>query len=170
MRPLLVLLAALALATASAQNEGPAERPMTALIPDVLSVRGVVDEVAFDLSEVAFPPPAFPARYPATSPEGGALELEVFASADGSWELQLQIDDLREPGSASVIPAQQILYRIDGLGPWIRADGTPQVIAAGSGATGGWRPLTIEFQLEVVGTEPAGSYAVAALISGLYRD
>ncbi|MEX2501081.1 MAG: hypothetical protein WD336_01785 [Trueperaceae bacterium] len=163
-------IVALSLSLGHAQvSSTPSERSIDVLIPEVLSIRSDHPAIAFDLSQVDFPPRAFPERYLATSVPDGIVTFEVLASASGAWELQLQIDDLVDAATGATIPARQILFRVDG-GPWIRADGTAQVLYAATEPTEGWQPIDVAFALEVTGTEPAGAYDVTSLLSGMFHD
>jgi hypothetical protein len=149
-------------ATVVAQSEWR----LDVLIPDTISVRMPASEIAFAISHADYPPAAFPARYPATSPEGGTFSLDVFSSASGGWSLLLEIPDLVDPAGRGVIRADQVLYRVNG-GVWSRASPLPQVIYTAVGPTGDWRRLEIDFQLELVGTEPPGSFAVTTRLTAL---
>jgi hypothetical protein len=59
-----------------------------------------------------------------------------------------------------------VLYRVNG-GLWLRADGTPQIIYTQGGPTGDWLEIRLEFALELLGSERAGSYVVQALVTAL---
>lgn len=167
----IVLIACVCLVgLAAAQESGdPVSRSVEVLVPEVLSVRSETSAIEFDLSQVDYPPREFPRRYPSTSLPDGVLPIDVLATAEGAWELQIQIEDLVDPVHGAIIPSQRILYSVDG-GTWIRADGTPQVIVTGTRPTDGWRRVEIGFVLEVQGDERAGAYEVTSLLSGLYSD
>lgn len=134
------------------------------LIPEVISVRVPTTTIAFELERFAYPPEEFPAQYPATQPESGVLPVQVFSNADGLWSLTLEVPDLVTAAGTALVPASQVLYRVNG-GLWLRADGTPQIVYSQSGATVGWLEIRIEFALEVTGTEKAGSYLINAVLS-----
>ena len=151
------------------QSQVPADRAVEVLVPEVLSLWSETTEIAFDLAQVDFPPREFPRRYLATSLPDGILLVEVLATATGAWEVHLQIEDLVDPSRQARIPSEQILFRVDD-GPWLRADGSPQVILTGTQPTMGWRPVEIAFALEVKGNERAGVYEVTSLLSGLTSD
>ena len=158
----LTLAACLLAATAVAQSEWR----LDVLIPDTISVRMPAAEIAFAISHDDYPPAAFPAQYPATTPEGGVFLLEVFSSAAGGWSLLLEIPDLVDAAGRGVIRADQVLYRVDG-GLWSRGSPLPQVIYSAVGPTGDWQRLEIDFRLELVGTEPPGSFSVTTRVTAL---
>lgn len=134
------------------------------LIPDLVSVRVPSTRIAFALPAGAYPPAEFPAEYPATEPEGGVLQLEVFANVEGVWSLTLEVPPLEAAGGGAWLPAEQVLYRVnDGL--WLRAGGVPQVIVSQPGPTNGWQGITLEFRLELTGVELAGAYSLNAVIA-----
>lgn len=135
------------------------------LIPDVIAIRTPGTQIGFALGN-NYPPLSFPAQFPATQPEGGVLPVQVFSNASGVWSLLLQVPDLRDEKGEMLLPARQILYRVNG-GLWLRADGTPQILYTQSGTTNGWLELRVEFALELLGTERAGSYVVQALVTAL---
>ncbi|MCS7217556.1 MAG: hypothetical protein NZ846_01035 [Thermus sp.] len=159
MRPWLASLALL-LAPALAQ----ATWIVQTLIPETIALRTPTTEIAFDLKD--YPPKSFPAIYPASNLEGGVLPVQVFSNAPGVWSLLLQIPDLKDPGGALLLPARQVLYRVNG-GLWLRADGTPQIVYTQAGPTAGWLEIRLEFALELLGNERAGSYVVQALVTAL---
>lgn len=134
------------------------------LVPNVISVRVPSTQIGFALTLDDYPPNAFPARYPATSPTGGVLPVQVFSNATGPWTLQLQIPDLLGASGQGVVTADQVLYRVDG-GAWQRASSLPQVIYTGNGPTGDWLEIDIEFEIELRGTESAGSFGVDAQLT-----
>lgn len=135
------------------------------LVPDVVSVRVPTTHIAFAISIDEYPPTAFPARYPATSPEGGVLPVQVFSNAQGPWSLLLQVPDLAGSQGQGNISPDHVLYRVDG-GLWQHASAVPQVIYVGSGPTTNWREVAVEFAVELTGTETAGSFAVDAYLTG----
>jgi len=136
------------------------------IIPEVISVRTPTTTIGFELDLTNYPPPSFPARYPATVPEGGVLPVQVFVNEPGVWSLLLEIPDLFDENGQRLIPARQILYRVND-GPWIRGSGAPQEFYTDVGATNGWRELRIEFALELLGNEPPGEYAVNVVVSAI---
>jgi len=160
------LPALLALCIVAATGFGQSEWQVDVLIPDTISVRMPTQEIAFGITHADYPPASFPARYTATLPEGGVLRLGVFSSAEGGWSLLLEIPDLIASSGRGLIPADQVLYRVnDGL--WARGSPLPQVIFTSIGPTGDWLELAIEFQLELVGNEPPGSFAVTTRLTAL---
>ncbi len=145
---------------------GQSEWQVDVLIPDTISVRMPTQEVAFGITHADYPPASFPARYGATLPEGGVLRVEVFSKAGGGWSLLLEIPDLIATAGRGLIPADQVLYRVN-EGLWTRGSPLPQVIFTSVGATDDWLALTIEFQLELVGNESPGSFAVTTRLTAL---
>lgn len=156
----------LALATLMAWSSGQSEWQVDVLIPDTISVRMPAPEIAFGITHDDYPPAAFPARYPATVPDGGVFPLEVFSSAEGGWSLLLEIPDMVDDTGQGVVWAEQILYRVND-GVWSRGSPVPQVIYSAAGPTSDWLRLEIEFQLELVGTERPGSFSVTTQLTAL---
>ncbi|GAB5602962.1 hypothetical protein FJNA_14870 [Thermus sp. FJN-A] len=134
------------------------------LIPETVALRTPTTQIAFELKD--YPPKTFPATYPASNLEGGVLPVQVFSNANGVWSLLLQIPDLKDPNGELLLPARQVLYRVNG-GLWLRADGTPQIVYTQTGPTGDWLEIRLEFALELLGQERAGSYVVQALVTAL---
>ncbi len=136
------------------------------VIPGVISVRTPTTTIAFQLDLGSYPPPAFPARYPATSPKGGVLPVGVFVNQTGVWNLLLEIPDLLDERGNRLIPSDRILFRVN-QGPWLRGSSAPQVFYTGVGKTQGWREIRLEFALELTGREPPGRYAVNVAVSAV---
>lgn len=136
------------------------------LIPEVLSLRAPTTTIGFALDSATYPPPAFPATYPATAPEGGVLPVQVLSNAAGVWSLLLEVPDMLSADGTTLVGASQVLYRVNG-GLWLRADSNPQVIYTQSGPTDGWLELRLEFALELTGSERAGDYVVNAIVSAI---
>ena len=134
------------------------------LIPEVISIRVPTTTISFELDQATYPPQRFPARYPATQPTGGVLPVQVFSNADGLWSLMLEVPDLLSETGTTLVPASQVLYRVNG-GLWLHADGTPQIVYSHDGATVGWLEIRIEFALELDGSEKAGNYLINAIVS-----
>ncbi len=134
------------------------------LIPETVALRTPTTQIAFELKD--YPPKSFPTTYPASNLEGGVLPMQVFSNAPGVWSLVLQIPDLQDQSGQLLLPARQVLYRVNG-GLWLRADGTPQIIYTQTGPTGDWLEIRLEFALELLGSERAGSYVVQALVTAL---
>ena len=159
-------VALLALFIATATGFGQSEWQVDVLIPDTISVRMPTQEIAFGITHADYPPASFPARYGATLPEGGVLRVEVFSSAGGGWSLLLEIPDLIATAGRGLIPADQVLYRVDDA-LWTRASPVPQVIYTSVGPTDGWLELAIAFELELVGNEVPGSFSVTTRLTAL---
>lgn len=139
------------------------------LIPEVISLQVPTKTISFTLANNSYPPAKFPKRYRATFPQNGVLPVKVFSNATSVWNLLLEIPSLTDASGQSIIPAQQILYRVnDGL--WLRADGNSQIIYTQFGQTNGWLELSIAFELELTGNEPAGNYVIDALVTALYEQ
>ena len=137
------------------------------LIPEVISLQMPTDTISFELDSNSYPPITFPKRYSATVPRNGILPLKVFSNAeDGLWNLLLEIPDVLDVNGQRVLPAQQIFYSVN-EGLWLSASNNPQVIYTGSGKTQGWLDLSIAFELELTGNEPAGNYEVDILITAV---
>jgi hypothetical protein len=134
------------------------------LIPETVALRTPTTQIAFELKD--YPPKSFPTTYPASNLEGGVLPVQVFSNAPGVWSLVLQVPDLQDQSGQLLLPARQVLYRVNG-GLWLRADGTPQIIYTQTGPTGDWLEIRLEFALELLGSERAGSYVVQALVTAL---
>ncbi|HET8985685.1 MAG TPA: hypothetical protein VFN03_07990 [Trueperaceae bacterium] len=134
------------------------------LIPEVISIRVPTTTISFELDQATYPPAQFPARYPATQPSGGVLPVQVFSNADGLWSLMLEVPDLLSDTGTTLVPASQVLYRVNG-GIWLHADGNPQIVFSQEGATVGWLEIRIEFALELTGSEKAGTYLINAMVS-----
>jgi hypothetical protein len=136
------------------------------LIPDVMSIRMPSTEIGFGLTLENYPPETYPAQYPATSPQNGILPVHVFTTAQGIWNLLIEIPDLEDRLGNKLLPADRIMYRInDGL--WTRGNGNPQVVYTGNGPTGDWLELRLQFMLELRGGELAGAYEVDLRVSAL---
>jgi hypothetical protein len=127
------------------------------VIPEVISVRTPTTTIGFELNLQNYPPPAFPARYEATAPEGGVLPVQVFVNQPGVWSLLLEIPDLLDENGDRMIPAEQILFRVND-GPWIRGSRSPQEFYTDVGATEGWKEIRLEFALRALVTLAATSY------------
>ncbi len=154
------------LAFALGQVAAQATWQVESLIPDVISIRMPTTTIGFAVDAADYPPDAFPARYDATQPEGGSLPVQVFSNAEGTWSLLLEVPDLRDDAAGTLLPASQVLYRVnDGL--WLRADGSPQIVYTGVGPTTGWHELRIDFALELTGVERGGAYTIDATVSAI---
>ncbi len=150
---------------ALAAVQGQASWTAQTVIPGVLAIRTPTTHIAFALTLESYPPERFPARYPATDPEGGVLPVQVFSNAEGIWSLYLEVPDMvTEDGRT--IPARQVLFRTNG-GTWTRASNVPQEFYTDRGPTNGWKEIRLEFALELLGNEPPGHYQVDVAISGI---
>jgi hypothetical protein len=145
---------------------GQASWNVEVLIPDVVSIRMPSTQIGFGLTLENYPPVTYPAQYPAVSPQGGIMPVQVFTTASGIWNLLIEIPDLEDKAGNKLLPADRILYRINN-GLWIRGNGNPQVVYTGNGPTGDWLELRVEFMLELRGGELAGAYEVDMRISAL---
>ncbi len=154
-RKVLVAVLALFAGTVLAQ----ATWPVQVLIPELITVRAPSDALSFDLLTQNYPPLEFPATF-----SGGILPVQVHSSSQQSWTLSLEVSDIIDETGVLLVPASQVMYRVN-EGGWLRADGFPQVIHAQNGPTLGWMEFSIEFQLELTGTERAGTYQVTASIT-----
>jgi len=156
------LVVALSAGVAAAQATWIVE----SLIPEVISIRVPTTTIAFAIDPATYPPAAFPARYAATTPDGGVLPVQVFSNAEGVWSLLLEIPAMRTVDGAAAIPADRVLVRVNG-GIWLRGSGTSQIVYTQSGPTADWQEIRLEFALELLGDEPAGSYAVNVVVTAI---
>jgi len=139
---------------------------LQAVIPETIAIRTPTTTIAFEIAREDYPPARFPARYPATSPRDGMLPVQVFVNHPGSWNLLLAIPELTAEGGERSLSPDRILFRVDG-GPWLRGSASPVLFYTGSGPTGDWEELRLEFAIELRGDEPAGAYAVNVVITGI---
>ncbi len=137
-----------------------------AVIPEAIALRTPTNTIAFELSLEDYPPERFPARYRPSAPEGGVLPVQVFVNHPGSWNLLLSIPEFVAEGGDEVLSPDRILFRVD-EGPWLRGSAAPVLFYTGSGPTGGWQELRLKFLLELKGNEPAGTYVVDVVITGI---
>ncbi len=133
--------------------------PVHVLIPELITVRAPSDTLSFDLETQNYPPLEFPATF-----SGGTLPVQVHSSSEQSWTLSLDVSDIIDDAGVLLVPASQVMYRVN-EGGWLRANGFPQVVHAQNGPTLGWMEFSLEFMLELTGTERAGSYEVTATIT-----
>ena len=131
----------------------------------IIEARTPTNSIMFTF-ESNYPPAKFPALYPATIPKDGILPFQMRSTVGGIWNLLIEVADLRDGSGRLLVPARQILYRVN-RGPWLRGNGAPQIIYTKNGATRDWEELRLEFQLELLGNEVAGVYAVQAYFSAL---
>jgi hypothetical protein len=133
----------------------------------VIQARTPVQGIAFTFTlGTNYPPASFPALYKATNLDKGVMPFQVYSTVPGTWSLLLEIPDLRNGTGKLLVPAKQIMYRVNG-GPWFRANGAPQIIYTQVGPTRDWQDLQLEFQIELLGDESAGQYVAQALFSAL---
>jgi hypothetical protein len=109
--------------------------------------------------EKNYPPPSLPYRYLSSTPKDGLLPFQVRSNLPGLWSLTLEIPDLRDGTGRLLVPAKQIMVRVNN-GPWLRGNNAPQIIYTQNGATRDWSDLRLEFAIELIGGEVAGTYAV----------
>ncbi len=133
----------------------------------LIEARTPTNSVLFTF-EKDYPPAQFPARYPATTPTDGILPFQMHATVGGVWNLLLEIADLRDGSGRLLVPARQIMVRVNN-GPWLRGNGAPQIIFTRNGSTRDWENLKIEFAIELLGNEVAGMYAVQTYFSALVQ-
>jgi hypothetical protein len=131
----------------------------------IIEARTPSNSILFSF-EKNYPPASFPARFPATVPDNGILPFQLRSTVAGIWNLLIEIADLRDGSGRLLVPARQIMYRVN-RGPWLRGNGAPQIIYTKSGNTRDWEEVRIEFQIELLGNEVAGVYAVQAYFSAL---
>lgn len=139
------------------------------LVPELISIRVPSTTIAFGFDSATYPPDDFPATYAASQPDGGVLPVQVFSNAEGAWSLVLEVADLRDAVSGAIIPAGQVLFRVD-EGLWLRGVAGPQIVFTSVGPTDGWLELRIDFALEVTGTESAGSYRVDVVVGAIHES
>ncbi len=116
--------------------------------------------------EKNYPPAQFPATYIATTPINGVLPLQVQSTVSGTWNVLLEIADLRDGNGRLLVPARQIMVRVNN-GLWLRGNGAAQIIYTDRGATRTWKDIKLEFAIELLGNEIAGEYAVQTYFSAL---
>ncbi len=165
MRSVVLLLIGLTL-TVQAQASWPSQ----VLFQDksknlMIEARTPTNDIMFTFDK-NYPPPTFPAHYAATTPPNGLLPFQVRSNVSGIWNLMLEIPDLRDGTGRLLVPARQIMYRVKN-GPWLRGTGAPQIVYTKNGATRDWEDLRIEFQIELIGNETAGMYAVQTYFSAV---
>lgn len=132
-----------------------------ALIPDVITIRSPNAPLAFDIGTKNYPPEKFPYTY-----YSAVRPVAVYSNAQGSWNLQLNVEDILDKQGAKLIPASQFAYRIN-QGPWIQGGTGPQVIYAQNGPTSDWLNLDLEFSLTLNGTEQGGDYGANITFTAL---
>lgn len=149
------LLAGIPFSSAAAQ----ATWPVQLLIPELISIRAPTDAINFDLSGQGYPPLEFPVTYP-----GGTLPVQLHSSSQQIWTVSLEVSDIVSDNGMLLVPASQITYRVNG-GGWLRANGFPQVIHSQNGPMMDWLEISIDFALELTGSERAGAYQVTATLT-----
>jgi hypothetical protein len=123
-----------------------------------IEARTTVNGVIFSFDK-NYPPPSLPYRYLSSTPKDGLMPFQLRSNVSGLWSLTLEIPDLRDGTGRLLVPAKQILVRVNN-GPWLRGNGAPQIIYTQNGATRDWSDIRLEFAIELVGGELAGTYAV----------
>ena len=131
----------------------------------IVEARTPTNSILFTF-ESNYPPAKFPALYPATTPKDGILPFQMRSTVNVIWNLLIEVADLRDGSGRLLVPARQIMYRVN-RGPWLRGNGAPQIIFTKNGKTNEWEELRLEFQIELLGNEVAGAYAVQAYFSAL---
>lgn len=160
LRLAVALGALLFVSTAAAQVSWP----VTAVLPESLFVRTPERALTFDLAG-NYPPTVFPASYEL---EGGHIPIQVQSSLEGEWLLELTIEDVRSEDGQTILLADQIEYRVSGLGSeWKAASGTPEVIYVGAGPTDGWLDLWIDLRIVLQGPERSGPYVTYLVLDAV---
>jgi len=145
MRRLLPFVALLGLALAQV--------PVGVNLPAGSALTLSADRIVFDVARRGYPPPAFPAYYAPTDPEG-ALMLRLFSNLEGGWFLSASLDVLS--GEAGLLPPEQIEIRIDGAS-WIPL-GPEVLLLSGEGTSRGYDRHAVELRLKLTGREAPGRY------------
>jgi hypothetical protein len=153
MMRLLVLVPFLALALAQV--------PIGVNLPEGTSLSLSAEEILFDLTQSAYPPPSFPYAYAPTLPQG-PLTLRLFTNLEGGFAVEVEATPLLAEGGAE-IPPGQVEYRLNG-GPWIPL-GPKVVLLTGSGPTSGYQSYVLEFRLVLTGREVPGVYRGSLLFT-----
>lgn len=158
------VVAALGTILVASVAAGQVSWPVTAVVPESLFVRTPERTLTFDLSE-NYPPAAFPASYEL---EDGRIPVQVQSSLASEWLLELTIEDVRSEDGQVILPADQIEYRVSGLGSeWKAATGTPGVIYVGAGPTDGWLDLWIDLRIVLQGPERSGPYVTYLVLDAV---
>lgn len=123
-------------------------------IPEGSALRISHQEVSFDLEQVGFPPPAFPAYFGPTDPTV-PISIELFSNIEGGWALTVGFAGLVGEEGALLLPSQ-LEYRLDD-GVWLSL-GPSITLLTGQGASVGFAQHRLELQLQLLGNERPGAY------------
>lgn len=109
----------------------------------------------FDVAKsgVPYPPPRFPAYYPATNLAKSTLPLNVYNARPKAWALTVRALPF-EPGGPLL---DQVEYRVNG-GAWTQMS-SAQIVALGREV--GWQHYDVEFRLRLQGHEAPGTFQTA---------
>jgi hypothetical protein len=152
----LTSLAGIVLAVAFAQL------PVGATIPEGSALVINHDQVVFDLSRTAFPPPSFPWTFEPTAPQE-PIELQLYSNLEGGWALTISFDGLFGPDGDVLLPSQ-VRYRLDGAGDWFAL--APAVtLVSGYGVSHDYQRYLLELQLQLFGNERPGTYEGTLIFS-----
>jgi len=155
------LIAILSLAVLTLGN-AHAQVSLGATIPEGSALLVSHDEVAFDLSQTAFPPPSFPWPFEPTAPEE-PIEIQLYSNLEGGWALTVEFDGLLSDDGALLLPSQ-VRYRLDGAGDWFPL-GQVVTLLSGYGVSHDYQRHLLEFRLELMGNERPGTYAGTLVFS-----
>jgi hypothetical protein len=139
-----------------------AQVSLGATIPEGSALLLSHDEVVFDLSQTAFPPPSFPWVFEPTAPEG-PVEIQLYSNLEGGWALSVEFDGLLSEEGALLLPSQ-VRYRLDGAGAWLPL-GQLVTLLSGYGVSHDYQRHLLEFRLELMGNERPGAYAGTLVFS-----
>lgn len=138
-----------------------AQVPIGVNLPEGTSLSLSTEEVVFDLTQSAYPPPSFPFAYAPSVPQS-PVTLRLFTNLEGGFALEVEATPLLAEGGAQ-IPAGQVEYRLNG-GPWIPL-GPKVVLLTGTGPTAGYQSYVLEFRLVLTGQEVPGVYRGSLLFT-----
>lgn len=129
----------------------PVDASIRPLIPNVIALQSPSTAVNFDINTQNYPPRTFPVRY-----QSAAQAFGVFSNAATPWTVQMAVFP-RPDERGRTLPLNQLSFRIN-EGPWLKVTGTPQVVLSRTAPTAGWLPLSVEFALDLLGSETGGAF------------